>query len=89
MLRHNNESFEKNPIAYRFKMLCFMSRYVAKFNAVHAFRNVMTPKMLSFRETILKSPLGKIFYSHQKYKLMHLTLFAEASVFKNHTNIPI
>ena len=82
---HNNKSFEKNPIADRFKMLCIGSTYVA----VHALRNVMTPKMLSFRETILKSLLGKIFYTHQKCKLKHLTLFAEASVFKNHAHIPI
>ena len=67
-------------------MLCFGFMY---FNAVHAFRNVMTPKMLSLRETILKSPLGKIFYTHQKCKLKHLTLFAEASVFENHAHIPI
>ena len=60
-----------------------------KFNAVRAFRNVMTPKMLSFRETILNSPLGKIFYTHQKCNLKHLTLLAEASVFKNHAHIPI
>ena len=87
MLGHNNKSFEKNPIAYRFKMLCFESRYVA--NSMQCMLFEMTPKMLSFRETILKSPLGKIFYTDQKCKLKRLTLFAEASVFKHHAHIPI
>ena len=43
----------------------------------------------SFRESIQKSPFGKIFYTHQKYKLKHLTLLAGASVFKKHTYISI
>ena len=53
----DNKSFEKNPIEYRFKMLCFGFRYVA--NSTQCMLNVITPRMLSFRETIRKVPWVK------------------------------